>query len=205
MPKNFVLSILLIHFCFIGKVFAFSFADSSAIFLTKEQFENNVPQLISPESIKEKSGFLWSDFDYQASGIIRIKSEKNIIREFKPGDVYGFIQNGIKFMYLKNQQKYFSILYDKLPITFLVGDNETIGYKSYYKNGVIFYLNTNTNSLREFTKKNIKEDFKDNTVIFQSLINIFQSLDTYRSNLSIKNFFKCQKIIQSYFNTQSLQ
>lgn len=182
------------------KLYASSWKDSSAIYYTKEQFANNSGQLNCKCRIKEKAYPFWSDFDFEASGLIRIKLSNKNFQNFKPGSIYGFILNGIKFRYLFSEKKYLAVLKNSFPIAFFVKEDERVGYKYIYKNGVILYLNYNTGKIKEFTKKNIAADFGSNPSMFQKMSSLLNQLKKYKGNISRKNFFKCKKIIHEYFN-----
>jgi hypothetical protein len=175
-----------------ANLFAHSAGDSSAVYFSKEQFDNNNQQLKCACIIKEKAGFIWSYFGYEAEGLIRIKQGKELFY-FQPDSIYGFIMNGIKFRYLPIEKRYVAVLSDTSPVTLFAAQHDGDGY--HYKLSALMYLHPETGKLRAFNRKNMQSDFNTDKLLLSKMTALLIVLDGYKTDLSRKDFLKCQKLI----------
>lgn len=173
---------------------AYSAGDSSAVYFSKEQFDNNDKQLKCTCIIREKAWFIWSYFGYEAKGLMRIKQGKDFFY-FQPDSVYGFVTNGIKFRYLPIEKRYVAVLSDTSPVTFFAAEHDGDGY--FHKFGAVMYLHPETGKLRILNKKNIQSDFKTDKLLLSKMAAMLALLDWYKTDLSRRDFFKCQNLIAS--------
>lgn len=174
-------------------------SDTSGIYLTEESFLQNQMKYTSDHFLKVKSGFLWSDFGFDVRGTIRVKDEKNdIFKSFLPGSVFGFNNNGIKYVYINSLNKYFAIIYEKGPLYFFVEDQESWGYKTLSTHERLLYSKKLGDPLQVFNKKNILKDFANNQKEMQLLIDLYSQIKTKAYYMGKKQFFQCQKIIEEY-------
>lgn len=174
--------------------------DSSGIYLNQAQFNDNLIQYKSDTRIMEKAGIFWSDFDFEASGIIKTKDSNGNIIQFNPGEIYGFWIDGVKFLYIDKEKKYRALLYRDSVISFFAKENEIVGFKYIDKYGSILFSVKGSENLYKFDTKNLKNNFSDDTLLLgklQRLLIVLKKKDYYVWHRKY-DFLQCQKIIEDY-------
>lgn len=144
--------------------------DSSGVYIAKEDFKENKLSYSTPYRVKEKFGFLNSDFQYEAKGIILLKNSKKKIFNFEPGKIYGFYNEGKKFLYVPEIKKYLFVLNEE-PVTILLGEETTFYRYNTHTDLLLFYLDQK-NELKSMNTENLNNDFKKEKDTLQSLMNI---------------------------------
>jgi len=193
-----LIMIIILQIIILPPIFAKACVDTSTgIYFTKEQFEKNNLQLKSCYWIKIKGPILWADFSFEARGALKIKVNKEIIKIFEPGSIYGFKKEDIKFKFIRSLNKYLAILYENSSVTLFVKENV---YLLYHKaKRVTFLYSTNIDSsLRKFNKLNIQNDFSKNLNLEKKLLDLSGKIDRKKRYFRYKDFLKWQKKIEVY-------
>lgn len=174
--------------------------DSSGIFFNETQFDNNLIQYKSDTRIKEKAGMLWSDFDFEASGIIKTKDSIGNTIQFGSGDIFGFWMNGIKYVYIKKEKKYRALLYRDSLISIFAKDNEFVSFRYIDKYGSLLFSVKGKEDLYKFNNENLKNNFIDNAILLnklQELLAVLKKEDCYVWHRKY-DFLKCKTTIENY-------
>jgi hypothetical protein len=144
--------------------------DSSGVYVTKTDFTKNKFRYFTPYRLKEKFGFLRSDFEYEARGVILLKNTNKETVSFEPGEIYGFYNEGKKFLYIPDIKRYLYVLNEE-PVTILVGEETTFYRFNTNTDLQLFYLNTN-NKLESLNTENVNRDFDNQKNIHEALADI---------------------------------
>lgn len=163
---NFVLGSLLLY-CNTG--FTKSKLDSAGVYLTKEDFKQNRLAYSTPYRIKEKFGFLNSDFDYEAAGKLLLRQNNKVV-SFEPGAIYGFYNKGYKYIFIPEVKKYLLVVNEN-PVLMLITESTTASWHHIRTTVHLNYLNYQ-HQLRELTDGNIRSDFGDSSDVISILENI---------------------------------
>lgn len=169
--------------------------DSSGVYIAKEDFTKNKLNYSTPYRIKEKFGFLNSDFQYEAEGIILLKNSKKETFNFEPGKIYGFYNEGKKFLYVPEIKKYLFVLNEE-PVTILLGEETTFYRYNTHTDLLLFYL-SRENELKPMNTENLNSDFKKEKDTLQALVDIQKKFK--ESKNKIFNPGKFSKYIKERF------
>ncbi len=181
----FIIAIQLVSINGYGK----SIKDSSGVFITKTDFTKNKLSHLTPYRLKEKFGFLRSDFEYEARGVILLKNTNKETVSFEPGEIYGFYNEGKKFLYIPDIKRYLYVLNEE-PVTILVGEETTFYRFNTNTDLQLFYLNIN-NKLEPLNNENVNRDFANQKNIQQTLTDIQKEFnDSKHKRFSPKRFSK---------------
>lgn len=162
----FIVAIQLISIKGYGKVIK----DSSGVYVTKTDFAKNKLSYITPYLLKDKFGFLCSDFEYEARGTILLKGTNKKTYSFEPGEIYGFYNDGKKFLYIPDIKRYLFVLNEE-PVILLMGEETTFYRFNTHTDLRLFYLNLK-NELKPMNNEDIDRDFANEKKIQQALIDI---------------------------------
>jgi hypothetical protein len=130
--------------------------DSAGVYITRKDFEENKLTYATPYLLKEKFGFLNSDFDYEAQGDLLLRQSNKVVLKFSPGEIYGFYNKGKKFIFVPSIERYLFVL-NETPVTILVRENI-----SYYRFNTrtdleLFYL-SGQSVLKQMNEQNVDND-----------------------------------------------
>lgn len=148
--------------------------DSSGVYITKGDFIKNKLSYCKPYRLKEKFGFLNSDFQYEARGVILLKNADKETLSFEPGKIYGFYSNGKKFLYIPDIKRYLLILNEE-PVAILMGEETTFYRFNTHTDLLLFYLDPK-NVLKPLNKDNLNADFKNENNKLKVLMDIGKKL-----------------------------
>jgi len=180
-----IITILLTSINGYGKVIK----DTSGVYATKADFAKNKLSYISSDRLKEKFGFLHSDFEYEARGIILLKNANKETVSFEPGKIYGFYNDGKKFLYIPDIKRYLFVLNED-PVTILIGEETTFYRFNTNTDLRLFYLNPK-NELEPINNENVNRDFGDQENIQQALMDIQKKFkESKRKRFRPKKFSK---------------
>jgi hypothetical protein len=171
-------------------------SDRAGVYITKEDFTKNNLSYATPYRLKEKFGFLNSDFDYVAKGTILLKqsNNKNFL-SFKSGKIYGFYSENKKFLYVPAIKKYLVFLNEK-PITILLGEDITYYRFGTHTNLLLFYLN-GQKELKPMNDENLNNDFYKVINQLTALQDIQKKFEETKKNQNNKNLIpKISKYIK---------
>jgi hypothetical protein len=171
-------------------------SDRAGVYITKEDFTKNNLSYATPYRLKEKFGFLNSDFDYVAKGTILLKqsNNKNFL-SFKSGKIYGFYSENKKFLYVPTIKKYLVFLNEK-PITILLGEDITYYRFGTHTNLLLFYLN-GQKELKPMNDENLNNDFYKVINQLTALQDIQKKFEETKKNQNNKNLIpKISKYIK---------
>lgn len=196
--KSLLISITILSIFF--NAYGQNINDSAGVYITKEDFTKNNLSYTTPYRLKEKFGFLNSDFDYEAKGTILLKqpNNKNFL-SFESGKIYGFYSENKKFLYIPAIKKYLVVLNEK-PITILL--REDITYYRFFTHTklLLFYLN-GQEELKPMNDENLNNDFYKMTKQLTTLKDIQKKFEETKKNQSNKKFIpKISKYIKEKFS-----
>lgn len=185
------------NFFALNPLSAFKHSDSSWVYYTAQQFENDERQNECACVLREKVGFIWSWFPYDAEGVLRSKEKSGTVKHkyYEPGSIYGFGMNGIKFRWVKEEKKYLAVLSNVPSRQFFVRESVSHGFKTSFSNGIILYRTNDSTRLKKFNRKNIESDFKGSDSGLKRMLSLLNVLEKYTDYLNRRSFFKCREII----------
>ena len=173
--------------------------DSAGVYITKEDFTKNNLSYATPYRLKEKWGFLNSDFDYEAKGtiILRLPNNNNFL-SFESGKIYGFYSANNFFLYIPDIKKYLVILNEN-PITILLREDITYYLVAHIKL-LLFYLN-GKEELKPMNDENLNNDFYKVTKQLNTLKDIQKKFEEIKKNQSNKKLIpEISKYIKEKFS-----
>lgn len=168
MKHFFLFSIIILSICL--NLYGQNIKSNSGVYLTQKNFKENKLNYATPYRLKEKFGFLKSDFDYQAQGTILLKQPNKELLSFEPGKIYSFYSEEKKFLYIPDVKKYLLVLNEK-PVTILAGENITYYRFFTHTKLLLFYLN-GQRELKLMNDKNLNSDFYNQSKLLTTLKNI---------------------------------
>ena len=173
--------------------------DSAGVYITKEDFTKNNLSYATPYRLKEKWGFLNSDFDYEAKGtiILRLPNNNNFL-SFESGKIYGFYSANNFFLYIPDIKKYLVILNEN-PITILLREDISYYLVAHIKL-LLFYLN-GKEELKPMNDENLNNDFYKVTKQLNTLKDIQKKFEEIKKNQSNKKLIpEISKYIKEKFS-----
>jgi hypothetical protein len=167
--------------------------DSTAIFVTRQQFDKDSGAFFCHCKIQEKETIFWDEFYYSAQGRVRIKEDNGEQRIFTPGSIVGFSANGIKFIYLPTEEMYFAELGNIANVNFFMTPSTKMIY--------VGYVNPKTGRLRKLTRKHVMADFRDDRFLLPKLLLLNKSImDYFFFSFRKKDFLAYKHIISRINN-----
>jgi len=131
--------------------------DTSKIFLTKEAFIGNHPDLVSNYRIKEKFWGGWSNFTFQAKGSIGCRLSKQELKTFSPGTIFGFQTNGIEYVYSDSIKAFVTLVAADKGLSVYVGEQESSAYRSIAVHYIFYYSTEIGERLKILNDENLIE------------------------------------------------
>ena len=188
------------YFILLSIISIHSKSGNSGFFLTEDDFLNNRIHFASNYKIKENHGPIWDRIGYEADGQhLRLKQPDGNYITFKKGSVYGFIEDSVKYQFVKDDKEYLAVLFVSPSISIFLKKHESFYYRSYSSHYIVVYSHNSETSTQSFTNENIEKDFKD-PVLRNELLKLSSQIE--QSNLlhhitKIERFFKLQHLIES--------
>lgn len=123
------------------------------------------------------------------------KSEKKI----EPASSFGFVANGVTFIYNKDEKKYLSVLHDRLPVYFFLKEKVTYAGKVRRIIDMLVYTQDLDAPTKEFTTENIETDFTDKKALLDKLLKLQKAIrrNQFRTGVDREVFFEYQKLIKN--------
>jgi hypothetical protein len=174
--------------------------DSAGVYLTREDFienrisylTNSLPQIAWLFGVRVGID-IYSN--YSIEGKIDLELPGKIIKTFKPGDIFGFYVNGRKYLYIRSDKVYLSVLNDSSIKFFLVtGMAPRLSLNPVKK---LFYSRNFDEYPRRFSKKNIHKDFPSNSDTTKILLKLLEELPDNFISGKQEEYEKFVKIISS--------
>ncbi len=181
--------------------FASAKSDTSGVYLTKTDFITNTIQYKSEFNIPEPLFPLLSRFVISGDAVpITIKLKRREKKTFDQGAIFGFYNNGVKYLFLKQSNEYAAVVSDTEPVFMVVKAEEHYSGKYSFSDDKYLFTKNLDDSFKEFTNENITTDFRNHKKEMDLLLELRQKIikDGYDAEIHKRAFLKCRKLVSSY-------
>ncbi|HSC39616.1 MAG TPA: hypothetical protein VLD19_17145 [Chitinophagaceae bacterium] len=123
-------------------------------------------------------------------------SEKRIL----PDSTFGFITNGIQYVYIPREKRYLAVLNDKAPV-FLLIKEKYIPFKGIdFVDDSLLYTRNLGMPLKACTMSNIRQDFGDNPELVNQFSLLLKAIikKGFDGEVHRKSFLKYRQLIRQY-------
>ena len=174
--------------------------DSAGIYRTKNDFLTGNLSYLSNRRLKIKSDPFRLRFplSYDWDEAIYLPQPDKTEVKIYPDSVFGFVANGIKFVYIDTEKKYLSVLHDKGPLYFFLKEKILYGGRFSRLEDILLYTPNLATPVKEFTIENIQYDFSSNQALRNQLLKLRNDIkkNHFFSRVDRNGFFEYQVLIR---------
>ncbi|TDX01615.1 hypothetical protein [Dinghuibacter silviterrae] len=179
----------------------FDTISASGVFMTKDHFDKGLVAYGNTFSVEEKGLLSWFPIDYAAYGTVRVRTSpvNKDYQEFPVGAIFGFKSNNIAYVYLKSAKEYLAVIAKAPPFYLMMDERKQTGYNGNANlDGIFMYARTLDGPVKEFTRKNIENDFGSNANMMSDLQILRKELNKHSVSMTRGDFEACRELAKDY-------
>lgn len=176
--------------------------DTSGVYISKADFISNTLQYKTFNSIRTPFFPVFARFIISREAFpLKIKINTNV-KKLPSGSFYGFNNDGVKYLYIKKSDDYVAVINDIPPIYMIVQKKVHFSGTIAFADDIYLYTQNLDNPFKEFTIKNITEDFGYNKKAMDILLDLHKKIikKGYDAEIHKKAFLKCRKMVEAYIS-----
>jgi len=176
--------------------------DTAGIYRKKDDFINERISSLSPYEVKIRHVPFWAGLplNIDSNDVAYLRQADGKEETIRPDSVFGFMNRGIKYMYIPGQQKYLAVLNEKAPVFLFIKEKYIHSFKWDFVDDSLLYTRDLNTPLKELTASNIKQDFSDNNALANRLYLLRAAIVKKEFDCEVhrKQFLKYRQLVQQY-------
>ena len=121
-------------------------------------------------------------------------------QRIRPDSVFGFIRQGVQYLYFSREKRYMAVLNDKPPLVLVLKTDVHIYAELTTVDDTLMYTRSVGEPLKVFAKENIIKDFGDNGELATRLLLLSKAItrEQYDADVHSKDFRGYLQMVRDY-------